>query len=375
MNTKLTKRILIGFICCLLVQFTTQVSSYAAGGQSNEQSPAPAGKQSPQELQQLVAPIALYPDALVAQVLAASTYPTEIVEADRWLQNNSELKGQKLADEVDKQSWDPSVKALTQFPSVLENMDKNLSWTSSLGDAYASQQQDVMDAVQVMRQQARKAGHLNSNEQENVSTQDNTITIEPSVPDVVYVPAYDPWLVYGYPIDAYPGWYPVPGIFFGGLGLYFGAGFGIGFFGGFGWGWHHWGWDWHGHRMIYNHCLPISPTVERSIGSGNGFRLEEAQTTSAGTAEAALGTQELHGNLDLHAQPGTRSGAFSGFDHGGNVRGFSSRGRSSARWWFPQSMITLAWGRQLRWRWSPDTKVCACTLCYRIHRKLKNRKG
>src|ERR1700730_7690105 len=175
MNIKWTKRTLIGFICYSLVQFTTQVSSYGASGQSNEQSPAPAVQQSPQELQQLVAPIALYPDALVAQILAASTYPTEIVEADRWLQNHSELKGQNLADEVDKQSWDPSIKALTQFPSALENMDKNLSWTSSLGDAYASQEQDVMDAVQVLRQQARKAGHLNSNEQENVSTQGDTI--------------------------------------------------------------------------------------------------------------------------------------------------------------------------------------------------------
>jgi Protein of unknown function (DUF3300) len=201
-------------------------------------------------LQQLVAPIALYPDALVAQVLAASTYPTEIVEADRWMQNHSNLKGQELAGEVDKQPWDPSVKALTQFPSVLENMDKNLSWTSSLGDAYANQPQDVMDAVQAMRQQARKAGHLNSDEQENVTTQGNTIVIQPADPDVVYVPAYDPWLVYGDPIVAYPGWYPVPGIFYGGPGLYFGAGFGIGFSGGFGWGWNHWGWDWHGHRMI-----------------------------------------------------------------------------------------------------------------------------
>src|SRR6266849_10010409 len=213
---KLSKQVLTLLLCCSLVRFPAQAESFGPTGQSNEQPPTPPMQQSPQELQQLVAPIALYPDALVAQILAASTYPTEIVEADRWLQNHSELKGQNLADEVDKQSWDPSVKALTQFPSVLENMDKNLSWTSSLGDASANQQQEVMDAVQAMRQQARKAGHLDSNEQENVSTQGNTITIEPSVPDVVYVPAYDPWLVYGDPIVAYPGWYPVPGIFYGG---------------------------------------------------------------------------------------------------------------------------------------------------------------
>src|SRR5438128_10477697 len=142
---------------------------------------------TPEHLQQLVAPIALYPDELVAQVLAAATYPTEIVEANRWLQENSSLKDAQLADAVDKQSWDPSVKALTQFPSVLANMDKNLSWTSSLGDAYVNQQQDVMNAVQAMRQRAKAAGNLNSTSQEKVSQQGQTIVIEPAEPQVVYV--------------------------------------------------------------------------------------------------------------------------------------------------------------------------------------------
>jgi len=111
------------------------------------------------------------------------------------------------------------VKALTQFPSVLENMDKNLSWTSSLGDAYANQQQAVTDAVQAMRQQARKAGQLNSNEQEKVTTQGNTIVIQPANPDVVYVPAYDPWLVYGDPIVAYPGGFLYPESFMAAISL------------------------------------------------------------------------------------------------------------------------------------------------------------
>ena len=130
--------------------------------ESTASAPVQPVQQTPEQLQQLVAPIALYPDALVAQILAASTYPTEIVEADRWMQQNPDLKGQQLGDEVDKQSWDPSVKALTQFPSVLANLDKNLSWTSSLGDAYVNQQQAVMDAVQVMRQRAQQAGNLKS---------------------------------------------------------------------------------------------------------------------------------------------------------------------------------------------------------------------
>src|SRR5882672_9941753 len=335
MNTKSSKHVLTGLMCCLLMQFTAQASSYDPGSQSNEQSATPAAQQSPQELQQLVAPIALYPDALVAQVLAASTYPTEVVEAERWMQSHSNLKGDGLAAEVDKQPWDPSVKALTQFPSVLANMDKNLAWTSSLGDAYANQPQAVTDVIQTLRQEARKSGKLNSNEQEDVTTQGNTIVIKPAIPDVVYVPAYDPWLVYGDPIVAYPGWVPVPGIFYGGPSIYFGGGFGIGFFGGYGWGWHHWGCDWHGHRVIYNHNTYISHS--RTIINRNNFNRGRGNFSHGnfnhGNAfhgsRPGGGGPGFHGSSAPHFQPGTRSGAFSGFDHGGNVRGFSSRGRSS----------------------------------------------
>ncbi|MGB6199479.1 MAG: DUF3300 domain-containing protein, partial [Candidatus Acidiferrales bacterium] len=142
----------------------------------NAQPPAqaapPYAQQAPEQLQQLVAPIALYPDSLVAQILAASTFPEQVVEADRWVQANPNLTGDALAQAVNQQPWDPSVKALTAFPAVLGNMDKNLSWTSSLGDAYYNQQQDVMNAVQTMRQRAQQAGDLKSTAQQNVSTQD-----------------------------------------------------------------------------------------------------------------------------------------------------------------------------------------------------------
>jgi uncharacterized membrane protein YgcG len=322
---KMSKRVLTLVLCGLFVQFTAQAGANGFSGQSNDQGPAPASapKLTPQQIQQLVAPIALYPDALVAQVLAASTYPAEIVEADRWMQSHSNVKGEELAKEVDKQPWDPSVKALAQFPSVLENMDKNLSWTSSLGDAYANQEQDVTNAVQTMRQQARNAGKLNSNEQEKVTTQGSTIVIEPANPEVVYVPAYDPWLVYGAPIVAYPGWYPVPGVFFAGPAISFGIGFGVGFFGGFGWGWHHWGYDWHGRSVIYNHNTYISHS--RTIINRNNFNHGNFNRGNFNHSNA------FHGNAhsSFHAQPGTHSGAFSGFDHGGNVHNFSSRGRSS----------------------------------------------
>jgi hypothetical protein len=337
MKTNLSKRMLVLLVCCLLVQFTTQASSYTSASQSGQQSQAPAAGHAPQELQQLVAPIALYPDALVAQILAASTYPTQIVEAERWMQSHSNLKSEELAKEVDKQNWDPSVKAMTQFPSVLENMDKNLSWTSSLGEAYISQPQDVTDAVQTLRQQARSAGHLNNSEQEKVTTQGNTIIIEPADPEVVYVPAYDPWLVYGAPIIAYPGWYPMPGIFWGGPGISFGIGFGIGFFGGFGWGWGHWGYDWHGRRAFFDHHEWLSHS--RDFGH-DGFHHDDFGHARGDFGHSGFDHGNVghggfdhgggfHGSSAPHFQPGTRSGAFSGFDHGGNVRGFSSRGRSS----------------------------------------------
>jgi hypothetical protein len=323
---KLFKQVLILLLCCLLVRATAQAESFGPTGQSDEQSPASPVKPSPKELQQLVAPIALYPDALVAQILAASTYPTQVVEADRWMQRHSDLKGEQLAKEVDKQDWDPSVKALAQFPSVLENMDKNLSWTSSLGEAYANEPQDVTNAVQEMRQQARKAGHLNSNEQEQVTTQGNTIVVEPANPEVVYVPAYDPWLVYGEPIIAYPGWYPVPGIFWGGVGLSFGIGFGIGYFGGFGWGWGHWGYDWRGHGPMFNHNIYIS----HSHTVFNHGHFERGGFGHGGFDHGNFGHgNAFHGGSGYHSQSGMHSGAFGRFNHGGDVRGFSSRGRSS----------------------------------------------
>src|SRR6266478_8679008 len=225
----------------------------------DEQDPAQASQgqqytqQTPQQLQQLVAPIALYPDSLVAQILAASTFSEHVVEADQWVHAHPDLKGDALAQAVDQQPWDPSVKSLTAFPSVLGNMDKNLPWTSSLGDTYYNQEQDVMDAVQVMRQRAQEAGNLLTTEQQTVTTQDSNIVIEAAAPEIVYVPAYDPWVIYGDPIVAWPGWYPYPGIWYGGPYLSFGPAFGIGWYRGYGWGWHHWGFDWRDQYVIHDH--------------------------------------------------------------------------------------------------------------------------
>ncbi len=312
----------------------------------------PYAQQTPEQLQRLVAPIALYPDSLVAQILAASTFPEQVVEADRWVQAHPDLKGEALAQAVDQQPWDPSVKALAAFPSVLGNMDKNLSWTSSLGDAYYNQQQDVMDAIQVMRHKAQAAGALKSTQQEVVKDEGSDIDIEPASPDVVYVPAYNPWLVYGYPIEAWPGWYPYPGIWFGGPYLNFGVGFGIGWFGGFGWGWGHWGFDWHNHYAMFNHGRYYSRS-RTFYNRDNFYRGGGARGGAYGARGGAYGARGEPGRGGVYNRPGAsprpfegnrnaargyaaprgesgvRSGAFSGYDHGGESRSYSSRGSAS----------------------------------------------
>src|SRR5882724_696770 len=329
---------------------------------------APYMQQTSEQLEQLVAPIALYPDSLVAQILAASTFPEQVVEADRWGQSHLDLKDEALAQAVDELPWDPSVKALVAFPSVLGNMDKNLSWTSSLGDAYYNQEQAVMDAIQVMRRRAQEAGNLNSSPQQTVNTEGSDIEIEPVSPDIVYVPAYDPWVVYGGPIVAWPGWYPYPGIWYGGPYLSFGVGFGIGYYGGYGWGWHHWGSDWHHRVVIHDHDRYYSRSntfynrnnyyrtgeargeFSRDHGrfsgehggdrarSNEGNRPASANAGSPGGVEnrPAPAARPFEGNnnaargyAEPRGQSGVRSGAFSGYDHGGKTRGYSSRGSAS----------------------------------------------
>jgi uncharacterized membrane protein YgcG len=340
----------LAFLVSSAVLFTAGSQHLAADQGAPMSAPATTSQpdyaqQAPEQLQQLVAPIALYPDSLVAQILAASTFPEQLVEADRWVQAHADLQGNALAQAVDQQPWDPSVKALAAFPSVLGNMDKNLSWASSLGDAYYNQQQDVMDAVQAMRQRAQEAGNLNSNPQQNVATQDDSIVIQPASPDIVYVPAYDPWLIYGAPMVAWPGWYPYPGIWGDGPYLSFGIGFGVGFFGGFGWGWGNWGFDWHNRYPMYNHeryfsrsstfynrsnyyraggARGVQSNVARGMSANRPGGVERSTTEPfAGRSEAARGYAEPGG------ESGVRSGAFSGYDHGGQTRGFSSRGSSS----------------------------------------------
>jgi hypothetical protein len=313
-------------------------------------------QQTPDELQQLVAPIALYSDSLVAQILVASTFPEQVVDADRWVQSHPDLKGEALAQAVDQLSWDPSVKALVAFPSVLGSMDKNLAWTSSLGDAYYNQEQGVMDAVQVMRRRAQEAGHLSTTSQQTVTTEGSDIEIDPVSPEIVYVPAYDPWVVYGSPIAAWPGWYPYPGVWYEGPVIFFGGGFGIGFYRGYGWGWHHWGCDWHHHYAVRDHEQYYSSSrtfynrdrfYRGETARGVYSRPERAPDPFAGDHRAARGYDGPRGETSVHSgaasadrgaarryseprgQSDIHSSAFTGFGHGGEERSFSSRGSAS----------------------------------------------
>src|SRR5580693_2687812 len=216
----------------------------------NPTDPAP---QSAAELQSLVAPIALYPDALVAQILTASTFPDQVAIANYWMQQNKSLTGSALMQAVNKQSWDASVKALTEFPSVLNNLSNNLTWTSSLGEAYHDQQAEVMTAIQTLRAQAKAAGNLKSSSQITVVQQSpQTIVIQPANPQVVYVPEYNPAVVYGTP-------YVTPGYSAGDVAaagiIGFGAGIAVGALmsgGCCGWGYSSWNCGWHGTAVIYH---------------------------------------------------------------------------------------------------------------------------
>jgi len=316
---------------------------------------------SQSELRALVAPIALYPDNLVAEVLAAATFPDQIAVANYWLQQNKTLTGNALVQAVDKQSWDASVRGLTAFPSVLDNMAKSLSWTSQLGEAYHNQKAEVMSAIQTLRAQAKASGNLKSTPQITVVQQaPQTIVIEPANPQVVYVPQYNPAVIYGYP-------YVTPGYTAGDVAvasaLSFGAGVAVGAFMGGGWGWNAWGCDWHGGAVLYNHTAFYGNTAwhggyvggyhpygydggyhpygnynrnqfNRNV-SGNQFnRNVSGNTVNINRAGAFSDNHFSDANSwAQHNNWAGRSNAFTGLGtHDGNFGGWSSRADSARGW-------------------------------------------
>jgi hypothetical protein len=238
------------------------------------------------QLDQMVAPIALYPDALVAQVLTAATFADQVNAADNWLHQNGGMPPDQLAAAVNGMPWDPSVKALTEFPSVLDNMARNNGWTAALGNAYYNQPGDVMNAVQAMRFQAQQAGTLRNTPQERVFYNGGLVVIEPVNPALVYVPYYNPWVVYGAPISPWGGYYwAAPGgVALGaGIAIGFGVGIGLGAFAHFGWGYHAWGANWRGGVVAFNHTTYISrSTTVINRGGFGGYNRGVFEHAGAG---------------------------------------------------------------------------------------------
>jgi len=216
--------------------------------QAQDDYPEPSEKYSREELAQMLAPIALYPDTLLTQVLMASTYPIEVIEADRWRKNNPELKDEGLDEALLAQDWDPSVKAVCHFPSILALMSERITETTNIGNAFLVQESEVMDMIQELRAKARQQGNLTTNAEQKVVVEKETIIIEPANPRVIYVPYYDPFSIYG------PWWYPAyPPYYWGPPGL--GIGVGISFWPGFNFGFSFGNWsyfDWY-HHTIYIH--------------------------------------------------------------------------------------------------------------------------
>src|SRR6516162_1243282 len=231
LQPKCRRKIVHLLIAILVIGLLSPVYSVVLAQQVESEGMATTEEESqtlpPEELDSLVAPIALYSDSLLAQTLAASTYPLEIIQLQQWITNNTNLKDKALADAVSKQPWDPSVQGLVAYPDVVQRMASNVQWTTDLGNAFLAQQSDVMDAVQRMRAKAEGTGNLKTSAQqvvktETVSSGKQVIEIQQANPDVVYVPSYDPTVVYGAaPVDypyypyTYPGYLPGTALMWG----------------------------------------------------------------------------------------------------------------------------------------------------------------
>jgi len=253
-------------------------------GQKEGQEESPKGEKPPlrpEELDQLLASIALYPDDLVAQVLSASTYPVEVVQAARLAKEKSKLKGEQLMAAAKDKDWDPSVKAMLQFPEVLAMMDEKLDWTTKVGDAFLSQQREVMDSIQRLRGKANEAGNLKTTEEQKVvvEKETNTIIIEPANPQVVYVPTYNPTVVYGvWPYPAYPP-YPVypPGYVAARSAFSFAAGVAVGA----AWsGWGGWHSNWHGGDVDIN-VNHYNNFTRNNYTNANRYQLSQNRTSQS----------------------------------------------------------------------------------------------
>jgi hypothetical protein len=254
LRTRFARRItqiIVAVLCALLLvpgdTILTAQQQPASGPEPQEEPKIPA-----EQLDSLVAPIALYPDPMLAQVLAASTYPLELVQLEQWLAKNKNLKDKELAEAVQKQPWDPSVQGMVALSDIVKRLTDDIQWTTELGNAFLAQQNDVMEAVQRMRKKAQDTGNLKSNEQQKVETKvvesKQVVIIEQANPEVVYVPSYNPTVVYGAPAYPYPPIaYPPPGYYAAGMAISFGVGLAMGAAWGGGWGY---GCGWGGNNNV-----------------------------------------------------------------------------------------------------------------------------
>jgi hypothetical protein len=308
---------------------------------AQQQAPPPAQPLSQDQLDTLVAPIALYPDNLLSQVLVAATYPLEVVEAAQWLQQNRNLQGPQLVDAARQQDWDASIQALVVFPDVVNRLNSDIRWTTDLGNAFLAQQADVMNAVQTMRARARAAGRLNSNSQETVMAQtqgdQSVIQIQPANPQVVYVPVYNPEYIWGPPEWGYypPLYYPAIGFGFGfGPGIYIDS-----FFGGLGWGGWGWGPNWFNYSIYQNGFFFNRYGFGRY---GGGFR----GGVWAHNPEHRLGVPYPNGGLSNRFAGVSRGGGFNngGINSGSRFGNPGNAGSSGSRFTPQQTNSAQAGG-------------------------------
>ena len=297
----------ISAVLCILLLLVPGSATLWGQQASPPPLPPPGQALAPDQLDDLVAPIALYPDPLLSQILVAATYPLELVEAGQWLQKNPGLTGPALTQAAQQQNWDPSIQALVVFPDLVKRLNQDITWTTNLGNGFLAQQADVMDAVQRLRAKAEQSGKLASTSQQTVTTTNDSgqpvIDIEPANPQVIYLPNYDPAYFWGPPLYyPYANWFYPP--FVGGAYWGFGLGISMGFYFGGGWGgWGGWGWHpgWGNHSVMVNNNF-----IHR-----NNFNAGRGGSLSGSTAWA-------HDSSHRQGVPYANSAVSSRY--GGNVR-------------------------------------------------------
>ena len=305
-------------ILCALVLASGDTMLYAQTAQQQDTSTEEAAPPIPNDqLDSLVAPIALYPDPLLSQVLVASTYPLEIIQLQQWMAQHKDLKGDALTAAVQKEDWDPSIQAMAVLPDAVKQLAENITWTTDLGNAFLAQQADVMDAVQRMRMKAKNAGNLKSSEQQKVEVQTveskNVVVIQQSNPQVVYVPSYNPVVVYGPPVYPYPPIVYPPASYYAGAAIAFGVGIAIGAAYRGGWG-YNCGW---GHNNV-------------NININNNY-VSHYNRTNVNRTNINGGNRNYNGNNNWQHNPAHRGGAPYSNRKTATQYGGTTRGDANAR--------------------------------------------